>query len=309
MEKRLDTSPEQLFRLLGDETRLRVLRVLRDVSLSVSEMVSVLDVPQSTLSRHLGALRREGLVQYRRDGATVWYAVADDLLHDESLMAMLDESFTRVNAKKDDEQRLKKVLAARRTRTQDFFDAVAGEYHHLVKPGGGDAGLLWAMMQALPVCTIIDVGCGEGNLALRLARLGHTVHAVDSSKAMRKTLKERARDIPAKRLKVHDGDMESLPLDDSTADLVLYSQVLHHASRPSVALAEGTRVCRTGGKVLIVDLLLHDKEWTREQLGDLWLGFSGSDLKSWMKEARLNDIQVDEVDSGGMALVCARGRK
>ena len=303
-----DISIEDLFRLLGDETRLRVLRVLSDVSLSVSEMVQVLDVPQSTLSRHLGALRRGGLVLDRRDGASVWYALSDLLLHNESLMAMLKESLCKVNSKREDAKRLETVLSARKAKTNKFFDSVAGEYHHLVKLGGGDSGLLWAMMQLLPRSTIVDAGCGEGSLSLRLAKLGHKVHAVDSSSAMCKTLKERSRDIPKGRLTVCEGDLELMPLKNNCADIVLYSQVLHHTSRPVNVLKEGVRVCSKGGRVVVVELLSHSQEWTREQLGDLWLGFTPENLKASMKEAGLLAINVEEIDGeGGLPLVCATG--
>lgn len=300
--------PEALFHLLADETRLRIIRALLDCPLTVGELTEVLAIPQSTASRHLGLLRRGELVTDRRDGTFIWYSLADGLLRDASLMQVLRSAMARLSGEQPDRERLAGVLAARRARTRDFFDALAGSYHNLARPGGGAEGLALAMMMALPPSAVVDLGAGEGHIALALARLGHQVIAVDASPAMVRTLQERARGEGLAEVQVHVGDLEALPLDDATGDLVLISQTLHHVRRPEVALREAARVARPLGRVVVLDLLRHEQEWVRDRLGDLWLGFDPAALRGWLIDAGLDRVGVQTVQvDGGLPVVVACG--
>ncbi len=303
-------APERLFRLLADETRLRIIRALADGPLAVGELTQALTLPQSTVSRHLGAMRRGGLVSFRREGARVWYSLGDGLLRDEGLMGVVRESVARVARGRADRRRLDRALESRRARSRDFFDSVAGSYHAIAKPGGGAEGVVSAMMLAMPSSTIIDVGCGEGEIAISLARLGHRVLAVDSSRKMIAALKARLKKDGVSGVEPHVGDVERLPLADGTGDVVILSQILHHAPRPESALGEAVRVARPGGRVVVLDLLAHEQEWTRERMGDLWLGFEPSELARWMRDAGLESVRHDtvEVDEGLPLVVCGGGK-
>ena len=302
--------PEALFHLLADETRLRLIRALFDCPLTVGELTEVLAIPQSTVSRHLAILRRGELVSDRRDGTFIWYSLADRLLRDEALVAVIRSAVARLPQEQADRERQQAVLEARRARTRDFFDAVAGNYRSLAKPGGGAEGLALAMMMALPPATVVDLGAGEGDIALPLARLGHRVIAVDSSPAMVHTLQAKAQAAGLRSVEAHLGDLEALPLPDGVADVALVSQTLHHTRKPEVAIAEAARVTRSGGCVVVLDLARHGQDWARERLGDLWLGFEAEELREWLARAGLVQIAIDVAQvSGGLPVIAARGVK
>ncbi len=300
--------PEALFQLLADETRLRIIRALLDCPLTVGELTEVLAIPQSTASRHLGLLRRGELVSDRREGTFIWYSLADGLLRDAPLMQVLRTAMAHLPYEQLDRGRLAGALAARQAHTRDFFDAVAGSYHNLARPGGGAEGLALGMMMALPPSTIIDLGAGEGHIALPLARLGHRVIAVDASPAMVRTLQERAVGEGLTGIRAHVGDLEALPLGGAMGDIVLLSQTLHHVRRPEVALREAARMVQPRGRVVVLDLLQHEQEWVRDQLGDLWLGFDPAVLRGWLVAAGLDSVEVQTVQvEGGLPVVAACG--
>jgi len=305
-------APERLFKLLADETRLRIIRALLEAPLTVNEIARTLALAQSTTSRHLAAMRSGGLVTDRREGAFAWYSLSDSLLRDEALATVIRDAAARAAHSKTDARRLEKALERRRTESRDFFDSVAGSYHKIARPGGGAEGLVSAMTLALPPSVVIDIGCGEGEVALRLARLGHRVHAVDSSRAMIAALKKRLRreGDAGSRVETHVGDTERLPLADGMADVVLMSQILHHAPRPEAALREAVRVTRPGGRVVVLDLLKHDQEWTRERMGDLWLGFDSDELEGLVRASGLSEIRSETIEvDGGLPLIACGGTK
>lgn len=310
MAQNASQGPEALFQLLADETRLRIIRALLECPLTVGELTEVLGLPQSTVSRHLGVLRRGDLAADRRDGTYIWYSPAAGLLHDEALLAVLRAAVAQLPQAEADAARQAAVLEARRAGTQGFFDALAGSYHALAQAGGGPEGLALAMSMALPPGTVVDLGAGEGEVALPLARLGHHVIAVDSSPAMVRTLEERAAAAGLQGVEVHRGDLEALPLDDAVGDVVLISQTLHHTRRPEAAIAEAARVVRPGGRVVVLDLVHHEQEWVRERLGDLWLGFEPAALAAWLERAGLAGVTVQTVEvAGGLPVVAARGTR
>ena len=301
-------SPDRLFKLLGDETRLRVIRLLMGASLTVTELKSALELPQSTISRHLGAMRRGGVVSDRREGAFVWYSLADMLVRDQALMSVIEDSVEHLSHAHADRKRLESVLEARREATREFFDSIAGNYQSVAKPGGGSEGLISAMMLGMSRSTIVDVGCGEGQIAVQLAKLGHRVLAVDSSRAMLAAVRKRLKRDGIEGVELFEGDVESLPLDDGSGDMVLLSQILHHASRPERALAEAVRVCVSQGRVVVLDMLRHDQEWTREKMGDLWLGFDPVSLRGWMQDLGLEQIYQDIIEvENGLPLIAIGG--
>ena len=305
-------APERLFRLLADETRLRIIRALLEGPLTAGEIGRALALAQSTTSRHLAAMRSGGLVTDRREGAFAWYSLADALLRDEALVTVVRDAASRAAHAKADARRLEKALEMRRTKSRDFFDSVAGSYHEIARPGGGAEGLVSAMVLALGPSIIVDIGCGEGEVALRLARLGHRVHAVDSSRAMIAALRKRLRreGDAGSRVETHIGDIERLPLGDAVADVVLMSQILHHAPRPEAALAEAARVTRPGGRVVVLDLMRHEQEWTRDKMGDLWLGFEQGELETLVRAAGLSGVRSETVEvEGGLPLVACGGAK
>ncbi|MEW6319755.1 MAG: metalloregulator ArsR/SmtB family transcription factor [Acidobacteriota bacterium] len=285
-----------LFRLLGDEARLRLLRVLARDRFNVTELTGILGLAQSGVSRHLGLLKDAGLVREERDGAFSYYRLAPVVREEGhgALWPLLEAQFARAAGAPElraDDARLQEALRLRR----ENFDQHAGpgsrERWQLV-PGRSWAAWARALGLLMPPLDVADVGCGEGYLAIEAAQWARHVTAIDRSaevlaRAKALAARRRAANITWKR-----GEMEKLPLADASMDLVLLSQALHHAVDPSAALAEAVRVVRYGGRVLVLDLRAHEEAWVREQLGDRWLGFDDDHLRSLLVRARLSNVRV-----------------
>ena len=288
-----------IFKALADEVRLRILHAIMLAELSVAELVSVMKLPQSTVSRHLKPLRDAGLVDTRRDGTSVYYRKGD-ALSDEQFGGLLEERLRDLPTAKQDANAVRQALDQRRRRSREFFDKVAGQYSGLTQPGGGWQALAAALAAGFAGRKVADIGSGEGALTLLLARFADKVIAVDQSPAMLKEVRREAKRCGvAARVEVAEGDLEKLPLGDKSVDAAFLSQALHHAARPEAAVLEAARIVKTGGQLVILDLSRHDQEWVRDQLADQWLGFDAEELAGWIKAAGMK-LAVTELIDGGM---------
>ena len=285
-----------LYRLLGDEARLRLLRVLATERLNVTELTGVLGLAQSGVSRHLGLLKEAELVEEEKDGGFSYYRLAPALARgaDNPLRAMLDRQFAASAddaSVRADEARLHEVLRLRK----ENFEAHAGpdtrDARQLV-PGRSWAAWSRAIGLLLPPLRVADLGCGEGYLTVEAARWASKVTAVDRSAAVL----QRARGL-AERRHVNNvawkrGELEQLPISDNTVDVAMLSQALHHAQHPARAVEEAVRITVPGGRVLVLDLRTHQETWVRTKLGDRTLGFSDDELKRMLTGAGLRDVRV-----------------
>ncbi len=277
-----------LYRLLGDEARLRLLRVLSAERLNVTELTGVLGLAQSGVSRHLGLLKDAGLVAEERDGGFSYYRaapVAPPL--SEVLRRQFQESSTDAVVRADD-ARLHEVLRVRK----ENFDAHAGpdtrDARQLV-PGRSWAAWSRALGLLLPALRVADLGCGEGYLTIEAARWASKVIAIDRSETVLARARALARRRHVSNVIWKKGELEKLPIGDETVDVVMLSQALHHAREPVRALSEAVRVAAPGGRVLILDLRAHDEDWVRAKLGDRTLGFGDDELKKMMTAAGLTN--------------------
>ena len=292
----MDDAPA-LFRLLGDEARLRLLRLLALERLNVTELTGILGIAQSGVSRHLGLLKEGGLVREEREAGYTYYRV-EPMVREATnghgpLWALLQSQFdamTRTDAGRADNARLEEV---RRLRKENF-ETHAGpdtKARQLV-PGRSWAAWARALAHLLPPLRVADLGCGEGYLTIEASRFASLVIAIDRSAEVLK----RARALAARRrvsnVTWKRGELEKLPLPDGSVDVSLFSQALHHAADPARALAEGVRILVPGGRVLVLDLREHDQAWVRERLGDRWLGFSREQLSALLAGAGLVDVKV-----------------
>ena len=284
-----------LFRLLGDEARLRLLRLLSLERLNVSELTGILGIAQSGVSRHLGLLKDAGLIEEQREGGYTYFrlggaAAADDGAPLASMLRAEFETAARTGTGRADDARLAEVRRLRR----ENFDAHAGPdtNERQLVPGRSWAAWARALGHLLPPLKVADLGCGEGYLTIETSRWASRVIAVDRSR----TVLKRARALAARR-KVRNviwkrGELERLPLRDGSVDVALLSQALHHATDPARALDEAVRVVSPGGHVLLLDLRAHDESWVRERLGDRWTGFADAELQRLLKGAGLTDVRV-----------------
>jgi len=283
-----------VYRLLGDEARLRLLRVLRRERLNVTELTGILGLAQSGVSRHLGLLKDAGFVAEDKDAGFTYYRLAQPSNGERrAVWAALEEQFDQSAddvAVRADEARLQEVL---RLRKENFetHGADTRDGRQLV-PGRSWAAWSRAIGLLMPPLSVADLGCGEGYLTIEASRWASRVVAVDRSDVVL----ERARDL-ARRRRVTNvvwkrGELEKLPMKDADVDIALLSQALHHANNPARAVAEAARVTVPGGRVLILDLREHQEEWVRSKLGDRSLGFRESQLRRLLADAGLRDLKV-----------------
>ena len=281
----------ELFRLLADGTRLRLLRVLAQDRFNVSELTGILGVAQSGVSRHLGLLKDAGLVSEQREAGYAYYRLADEGRTDAQapLWALLDAHFSASaddSAVREDEARLQEV---RRHRKENF--ETHGDVRQLV-PGRSWAAWARALGHLLPPLDVADVGCGEGYLTLELARWARTVYGIDRSDQVLEQAKALANRRNVPNVEWRKGDLARLPLHDASVDVVLLSQALHHAPDPEAAITETVRILRPGGRLLVLDLREHDQQWVRTRFGDQHLGFTDAALERGLRDVGLRDVRV-----------------
>jgi ArsR family transcriptional regulator len=284
-----------LYRLLGDEARLRLLRVLDRDRFNVKELTGILGLAQSGVSRHLGLLKEAELVVEERDGAYSYYRLAPSLRDQVQgpLWPLLEAQFQSEAdsaSLRADESRLQEVLRLRR----ENFEHVGPDTRdgRQLVPGRSWAAWSRALGLLLPAYDVADLGCGEGYLTVETARWARHVTAVDRSTGVLARAKALAARKKCTNITWKKGELEKLPIDSQSMDVALFSQALHHADVPSAALDEAVRILTPGGRLLILDLRPHDETWVRDKLGDRWLGFSDDQLTQLLTRAGLTDVKV-----------------
>jgi ArsR family transcriptional regulator len=271
---------------LADPVRVRLLVVLERHELAVSELCEVLQLPQSTVSRHLKTLADDGWVTSRREGTSRLYSLSDDDGSETSrqLWRLVRTQVAATPAAQQDDRRLGGVLAARRDTSQAFFSSAAGQWDRLRDDLFGSAFQSHSLFALIdPGLVVADLGCGTGRMSEMLAPYVARVIAIDASPEMLRTARARLAAQP--NALVEAGTLESLPLEDASVDAACLTLVLHHVSDPGAVLAEAARVIRPGGRLIVTDMLPHDREEYRQQVGHVWLGFSDAQLGRYASAA------------------------
>jgi len=184
-----------------------------------------------------------------------------------------------------DLEALRLVRQKRRDRMRAYFDEMAGKFGRQYVPGRSWKGLAETFLTLLPPMVIADLGAGEGTVSLLLARRAKQVIAIDNSDKMVEFGSQLARRHGVRNLRYRKGDLESLPIESETVDVALFSQSLHHAQQPACAVGEAYRILRSGGRIVVLDLVRHGFEEARELYADLWLGFSEVEIRDCSGEA------------------------
>ncbi len=205
------------------------------------------------------------------------------------------------------------VLQKRKDKMRSYFDSLAGRFGREYLPGRSWQGLAEVLLRLLPPLEIVDLGAGEGTFSQLLARRARHVIAIDNSPKMVEFGAKLAAENGVANLEFRLGDLEAVPLPDETVDLAFFSQSLHHAIRPPVALAEAYRILRPGGRVAILDLVRHQFEEAREMYADVWLGFTEVELQEFLNRAGFSKVTTAvvhrETEAPYFETVCALGDK
>lgn len=283
-----------MLKILADNTRLRIIQLLSRDELSVAELQEILDMGQSRISSHLALLRRSNIVTDRRDGKRTYYSIHHELeLDAKKLIHAACAVDIQQDIAKTDNENLDRILEKRRQVTEQYFNEIAGRLCSNYCPGRSWEAISHFLLCLTPKIDIVDLGAGEGILSQLLARRAKTVYCIDSSTRMVEIGTELARQHGFNNLFYKRGDLENVPLEDSSVNLALMSQSLHHTQHPEKALLEAYRIIRPGGQIVIIDLKKHHFEEARERFADRWLGFTENALYQYMKKARFSQIQVN----------------
>jgi ubiquinone/menaquinone biosynthesis C-methylase UbiE/DNA-binding transcriptional ArsR family regulator len=286
-----------LFRLLADPTRLRLLLLLEHEELSVAELQQILGMGQSRISSHLAQLKRAGAVTDRRVGKNVYYGANH---HGRNLQRERVAEITRLLARElpetaRDRTGLKLILHKRQDKARKYFDELAGKFGRSYVPGRSWEALSHTLISLLPPLTVADLGAGEGTLSQLLAKKARKVIAIDNSPKMVEFGVELAKKHGFKNLEYRLGDIEDPPISKNNVDLAILSQALHHAIHPERAVAAAHRILKRGGRLVILDLLSHRFERARELYADHWLGFSEVQLHQFLEKGGFRQIEVSVV--------------
>jgi ubiquinone/menaquinone biosynthesis C-methylase UbiE/DNA-binding transcriptional ArsR family regulator len=300
---------------LADPIRCRMLLLLEKQELTVTELCAILQMPQSSVSRQLKTLADDGWVVSRRDGTSRFYAMSSGDELDpgaKRLWPIIREQVAATSAAGQDDRRLRGVLTRRRAKSQEFFASAAGEWDRLRSDLFGDTFYLWGVLGLIdPALVVGDLGCGTGQLTEVVAPYVQKVVAVDSSTDMLDAARHRVG--AARNVDLRQGELENLPLEAGELDAAMLSLVLHYSPSPGRALAEVGRVLRPGGRVLVVDMLPHERQEYQQQMGHVWLGFSEKQIGKFLTDAGFSNVRTRllpaDPDAKGPALFAAAAMK
>jgi len=276
---------------VADGTRSRVLMVLERHEMTVNELRAVLQLPQSTVSRHLKVLADHGWVVSRAEGTSRLYRMVEKLdASGRRLWQLVREQISATAAAAQDARRVESVLARRRSRSQRFFSSSAGKWDRLRAELFGKRADIVGLLSLLDnQWTVADLGCGTGQVTELIAPFVGRVIAIDDSAAMLTAARRRL--SPLENVEIRSGALESVPLDDGSVDVALVFLALHYVAEPEKAIAEAARVLRRAGRLVVVDIMPHDREELIHEMGHVWRGFSEDHISGLFASAGLVGVR------------------
>ena len=303
---------------LSDSVRLRMLRLLETQELSVGEVASVFQLPQSTVSRHLSTLGKTGWLVKRQFGTATYHSLTlDDLDEDARAVWVVVRSQIEQSAETDeDDRRLAGVLSDRKTDSLSFFGRVGGEWDAIRNELFGERITALGLLSLVSAdWTVADIGCGTGNAAELLAGCVGRVIAIDPSETMLHAARKRIGARAAGTVEFRQGSIEALPLEDASVDAACCFLVMHHVDHPAKALREIARTLTDGnggGVALVIDMSRHDRHEYRREMGHKHLGFTHEEIRVMFAEAGFGDPLIRELpgepDAKGPGLFAAAAR-
>jgi len=295
----------QILRLLGDETRLRILILVSHTPLNVSELTKIIGMAQSGISRHLSHLKKMNLLRERKEGIWTYYQLVEKDSIEKDLHLLWDYLLKQLSSIKDpnnDRVRLHEVLNQRKF---DFNTL----NERLIEPGQswfawscllgillGENGLLnRKQVNKTFKFKIADLGCGDGTLTVEMGKFASSVVGIDNNPEILASARQKIERLGFKNIKLISEDIKQLSIPSKSIDVVFFSQSLHHLENPQYSLIEAARILRTGGQLMIMELATHNEKWVLEKLNHKWLGFEKENLEKYIKSAGFHLIYSEKL--------------
>jgi ubiquinone/menaquinone biosynthesis C-methylase UbiE len=301
----------------GEVTRLRLIGLLSEAELTVSELVAILGQSQPRVSRHLKLLVEAGLAERQREGAWAFYRLADrGGALARALLARVDPADATFAA---DRTRLAAAREARRKQAAAYFAERAADWDAIRALHASESRVeaaIMAMVGDKPIRGLLDLGTGTGRMLELLAPRADRAVGVDMSPAMLAVARARIGESGLRNVQLRQGDLYAPPVERDSYDLVVIHQVLHFLDDPARALAEAARALRPAGRLLVVDFAAHGEESLRERFAHRRLGFADEEIAGFLADAGLAQVAAERVapaagepDKLTVALWLARDRR
>lgn len=302
----------KLFKALSDETRLRIVRVLRHGSFTVNEIIFIIGGRQSNISHHLKIMLDAEILEYKKEGSWIYYRLSNTF---KNLMAKwiyeyLDDADNSISEPAGDDKRVEVIYNKRKSKALEYFSSIdtddgkkISDFMNSLFSSSEIASLMSGKFN-----TIADIGCGNGRNLAVLAEYADCVIGVDSSAKMIEYADHICRE-KGLNYKLEISDISSLPFRNGEMGAVLINMVLHHLPLPQEALVEAARVLQSDGKLFLIEFMPHDNEELRDSHADLWLGFNPDDVKGWVKDAGLEVVNFEIREHLGYQILILIGRK
>ena len=302
-----------IFRALGDATRLRIVSLLHAMELSVGELVQVLDQSQPRVSRHVKILCDAGLAERRKEGSWVFVALGPDQIVG-PIADALDwwDAIEAERWRESDTAKLAAVRADRAVSAAAWFEGHAREWDAIRSLHVAESEVESAMAELLgdaPVRSLVDIGTGTGRMLELFGRRAGAALGIDRSSEMLRLARVKLTGRGLEHAELRQADLYALPLNDEAADLAIVHHVLHFAQQPGAAIAEAARVLSPGGRLLIADFAPHDREELRARDAHTRLGFSDDQISGWFADAELQTVRSETLGGGTLTVKLWLGRK
>ncbi len=278
----------------GEETRLRILALIAQTELTVSELVAILGQSQPRVSRHLKLLVEAELAQRHREGAWAFFLAAQSGPGGEIVREIVGRLDPADPALAADRERLAEIRKARAEHAARYFAAHAGDWDQLRKMHAPEAEVERAVLDILgerPIHVLLDCGTGTGRMLELLARHAERAIGVDLSPAMLSVARSNLDRAGVRNAQLRQGDIYALPVERNAADVAIVHQVLHYLDDPARALREAARALRPGGRLIVVDFAPHEEEYLRERHAHRRLGFSHEEIAGLLGDAGLDVVE------------------
>jgi len=285
----------------GETTRLRILVLLAEAELTVSDLTEILRQSQPRLSRHLRLLAEAGLVERFREGSWAFFRLAERGAAAASARALVEKLYADDPVIVRDRERLAAVRAARAAAAQNYFRRHAAQWDRIRKLHVADAAVEEAIRGALadrPIRALLDLGTGTGRMLELFAPDIERGLGLDLSLDMLALARARLDRAGLKHCSVRQGDIYDLALPRDSFDVVIVHQVLHFLDDSARAIGEAARVLRPGGRLLVVDFAPHDLEFLREDYAHRRLGFAAETVAQWLEAAGLDVVRQQTFPPG-----------